>query len=247
MEIVMERNCATCGSPLKDNSKFCEVCGTPVPVQTLGQERFCVQCGNLLKPGTKFCEICGREVAVEKPKSEPQIKEPTTMDELVIPEITETTFASNRELNSEKFDGFEAAVMPDSRPAQPAAPAPTPEFSMDTAFSSEQPKPAAVRVQAVPKSMPAQNNAVNQPAQNQFNNYPNPGMPIPTVGADGKEKKGSMVVPAILIILIVAVLVFDAVVFLGRKNDKDDSAEKSAAVIMQSDMSGENETCDFIL
>ena len=200
----MAKNCSACGSPLKDGAKFCEVCGAPVAVKRIEQERFCAQCGNLLKPGTKFCEICGREVPQEKAKAEPQIKEPTTMDELEVPEITADTFASNKEINtSQKFDGFEEAVMPDK----------------------EEPKPQ------------------------QANTYPQPGAPIPTVGADGKEKKNSLVVPIILIVLIVAVLVADCIIFLGHKKDtKDDSAEKSAAVVADiAEYSAQAEDFDILL
>lgn len=227
----MAKTCTSCGSPLKDNSKFCEVCGTPVSAQPIGQERFCVQCGNLLKPGIKFCEVCGREVVSEKPKEEPKIAEPTTMEELVIPEITEDTFASNREVNGgEKFDGFEAAVMPDSKPVQPQAPAPAPQFSMDTA-NPDRP----VNVKAVPRASAAViNSSAPEPAPRpaeQFGGYPQPGAPIPTVGADGKEKKQSLVVPIILAVLIVAVLVADVIIFTGHKKDDGKDSEKNAVTV----------------
>lgn len=249
----MAKNCSACGSPLKDGAKFCEVCGAPVAVKRIEQERFCAQCGNLLKPGTKFCEICGREVPQEKAKAEPQIKEPTTMDELEVPEITADTFASNKEINtSQKFDGFEEAVMPDKEEPKPQQPAPAPAFSMDSA-------PAAPKV-AVSVKQPAQAqpqpNAYARPQQpgqyaqpQQTNTYPQPGAPIPTVGADGKEKKNSLVVPIILIVLIVAVLVADCIIFLGHKKDtKDDSAEKSAAVVADiAEYSAQAEAFDILL
>ncbi|GEM_PF-1515139 len=251
----MAKNCSACGSPLKDGAKFCEVCGAPVAVKRIEQERFCAQCGNLLKPGTKFCEICGREVPQEKAKAEPQIKEPTTMDELEVPEITADTFASNKEINtSQKFDGFEEAVMPDKEEPKPQQPAPAPAFSMDSAPSPAAPK-VAVSVKQPAQTQP-QPNAYARPQQpdqyaqpQQANTYPQPGAPIPTVGADGKEKKNSLVVPIILIVLIVAVLVADCIIFLGHKKDtKDDSAEKSAAVVADiAEYSAQAEDFDILL
>lgn len=236
----MPKTCSNCGSPIDDGSRFCTVCGTPVAVQTVAPDRYCVQCGNLLKPGIKFCEVCGREVAAEKPKEQPQIKEPTTMDEVVVPEITSETFAGSNEkkMGMNKFDGFEAAVMPDSQPAQPSAPAPAPEFSMDTAYSSEEPKKTSntVSVKPVIKSQPqtySQPQSMPNPMPGSMprsDGYPAPGMPIPTTGADGKEKKGSNIVPIILVILIVAVIVADIIVFTGKK--KDDDGEKDAALIV---------------
>jgi hypothetical protein len=229
----MAKTCTACGSPLKENAKFCEVCGSPVAAKSLAPERFCVQCGNLLKPGTKFCEVCGREVEQPKQKEEPQIKEPTTMEELVIPEITEDTFGSARELHAEKFDGFEAAVMPDSQPEQPAAPAPAPEFSMDTAAVAEKPK-AAVKVKAAPKPAAAQtaqpqtNPTQAQPQQNTYQ----PGAPIPTVMADGKLKTGLKLVQIILIVLIVLVLIVDAVVFIGKGKKNDNAGSENNVLVV---------------
>lgn len=222
---MANKTCSNCGSPLDDKTRFCTVCGTPVITETLAPERFCVQCGNLLRPNIKFCEICGREVPVKK-ESPTKVEAPVnpTMDELIIPEIDENTFASNKELNAEKFDGFEAAVAPDSAPAQPAAPAPAPKFTMDTAAVSEQPRKVAavVKPKVAAVSPQQQNTAYQQPMQQPAFN---PGAPIPTVGADGKPKKESNVVPFILAALIVIVLIIDAVLFLGKKDDDKKSSK----------------------
>lgn len=236
---MANKTCSNCGSPLDDKTRFCTVCGTPVITETLAPERFCVQCGNLLRPNIKFCEICGREVPVKK-ESPTKAEAPVnpTMDELIIPEIDENTFASNKELNAEKFDGFEAAVAPDSATAQPAAPAPAPKFTMDTAAVSEQPRKVAavVKPKVAAVSPQPQNTAYQQPMQNTAYQQPmqqpafNPGAPIPTVGADGKPKKESNVVPFILAALIVIVLIIDAVLFLGKKDD-DKKSSKDISLI----------------
>jgi hypothetical protein len=165
------------------------------------------------------------------------------MDELVIPEINEETFAKDKaKMMAEKFDGFEAAVMPDSQPAQPEAPAPTPEFAMDSAASdtakpkqtvsvkpkavNPQPNPNAARSQQYGQPAPQQT-APN--AQQPNNPYPNPGMPIPTVRADGKEKKGLSVVQIILILAIIIVVIVDIILFGGKKSGE---AEENAANIL---------------
>ncbi len=136
----MAKVCTNCGSPIGDGEKFCTACGTPVQIQRVESNRYCTQCGNLLKPTAKFCEICGKEAPVVKPKEEKAEEVPATMDEIVVPEITADTFASSKEMSSEKFDGFEAAVMPEmEKPAPPPAPAPAPAFSMDAAPAPARP------------------------------------------------------------------------------------------------------------
>ncbi len=43
-----------CGAENSDGSKFCELCGTPLP-----QEIKCSSCGNALLPNQRFCPMCG--------------------------------------------------------------------------------------------------------------------------------------------------------------------------------------------
>jgi len=44
--------CPTCGDDNRDGAKFCNNCGTPLPVR-------CPGCGTDNRPGAKFCNDCG--------------------------------------------------------------------------------------------------------------------------------------------------------------------------------------------
>lgn len=248
----MPKLCTKCGKPINDGSKFCTSCGTPVEVERTQVNRFCHQCGNLLAPGAKFCDVCGKEALVPKKEEPKKIEEPATMDEIVIPVITDETFAGARELNREKFDGFESAAMPG---AIPEAPAPPPAFSMDAAApkaaAPAKPEPQPVQApppqRVTPESIhnsnpyaqygarqttgsPAQNYTRPQAAQpqsnNPYGNAPIPGQPIPSYDKHGNETKESMTVPIILAVIIAVILIADVVVFFGHgKKDKDTEDE----------------------
>ncbi|MDI9644145.1 MAG: zinc ribbon domain-containing protein [Candidatus Verstraetearchaeota archaeon] len=64
-----QRICKTCGTALKQGSRFCEMCGTPVPTEKQPQETinkqpiFCEKCGAKIKEGARFCESCGAPVS----------------------------------------------------------------------------------------------------------------------------------------------------------------------------------------
>jgi len=47
--------CPKCGSPVREEAKFCDNCGASLKVT-------CPQCGAELRPGAKFCENCGAKV-----------------------------------------------------------------------------------------------------------------------------------------------------------------------------------------
>ena len=57
--------CPNCGSPLRDNLKFCPACGkkltetAAIPVVKEEQTLTCPGCGAILEPGTLFCPNCG--------------------------------------------------------------------------------------------------------------------------------------------------------------------------------------------
>lgn len=230
--------CEGCGSELKPTDKFCLKCGTPAPKKKV-ETIYCMQCGNMLKAGARFCNVCGKEVAAEKPKAEPAAPAgPTTMDELVVPEITDDMFGGGgRNVMTEKYDGFEAAEMPATETAQqPQKPAPVPEFAMDTAVSSDTKKPAPAPTPAPVRSAPShtsepgyQQQAFQQAPQQNY--YANPAAPIPTVRADGQEKKPSKIVPVILAVLILAVLVLDAIFLLPKIMEKDDGETENETKI----------------
>ena len=55
--------CASCGSELKEGSRFCSECGAPVPMK-----RICPSCGMEVPDGSRFCMYCGTRLdAAEVP------------------------------------------------------------------------------------------------------------------------------------------------------------------------------------
>ncbi len=55
--------CASCGSELKEGSRFCSECGAPVPMK-----RTCPSCGMEVPDGSRFCMYCGTRLdAAEVP------------------------------------------------------------------------------------------------------------------------------------------------------------------------------------
>lgn len=58
----MANICINCKADLREGAKFCQVCGTKVPVKQkskIAQAKFCIKCGAPLKRGAKFCTKCG--------------------------------------------------------------------------------------------------------------------------------------------------------------------------------------------
>ena len=58
----MANICINCKADLREGAKFCQVCGTKVPVKQkskIAQAKFCIKCGAPLKKGAKFCTNCG--------------------------------------------------------------------------------------------------------------------------------------------------------------------------------------------
>ncbi len=55
--------CASCGTPLQPQHKFCPTCGAAAPVPTppppAEVKRFCMSCGAELPASAKFCGACG--------------------------------------------------------------------------------------------------------------------------------------------------------------------------------------------
>lgn len=49
--------CASCGTAILPDAKFCGSCGKPIPVTST-----CVQCGSVLPEGANFCGKCGTPV-----------------------------------------------------------------------------------------------------------------------------------------------------------------------------------------
>ena len=53
-------NCINCHAELKDDARFCDMCGAS---QT-AEHNHCLKCGAGLKPGAKFCDTCGASQTV---------------------------------------------------------------------------------------------------------------------------------------------------------------------------------------
>ncbi|NLK65626.1 MAG: zinc ribbon domain-containing protein [Tissierellia bacterium] len=72
----MANICMNCKADLREGAKFCQVCGTKVPVKQkskISQAKFCIKCGAPLKKGAKFCTKCG---AATVKKQTPRTKSP---------------------------------------------------------------------------------------------------------------------------------------------------------------------------
>lgn len=59
-------NICECGSKIKENAKFCTICGKPVQIklkqEELNEEEVVCTCGAKLKENAKFCSVCGTKV-----------------------------------------------------------------------------------------------------------------------------------------------------------------------------------------
>lgn len=59
--------CASCGTPMQLNQKFCPNCGAPAPAPpppstpAAGSTKFCMSCGGKMPSTAKFCGTCGTE------------------------------------------------------------------------------------------------------------------------------------------------------------------------------------------
>ncbi len=64
--------CPSCRNENRLGSKFCELCGTPLPTEipsqpNTGQPVHCLNCGQINKIGARFCENCGVNLDPPKP------------------------------------------------------------------------------------------------------------------------------------------------------------------------------------
>src|SRR5262245_10319462 len=51
--------CTSCGTENREGAKFCDACGTPLPLS-------CPSCGTANRPGAKFCNECGASLTGQK-------------------------------------------------------------------------------------------------------------------------------------------------------------------------------------
>src|SRR5438093_5726738 len=68
--------CTSCGTENRDGAKFCDACGTPLPVS-------CPSCGTANRPGAKFCNECGASLTGQQsvPLPAQAVPTPTTPTE----------------------------------------------------------------------------------------------------------------------------------------------------------------------
>ena len=220
--------CKNCGKELADNAKFCGGCGSKIeaePVQSNG--RLCPACGAALTPGVNFCASCGLPI-------EPIVieNEPTEMEELVPPVITDDTFAVRpQEDIPAEMEGIASQaytqpapepVIPTPAPIPVPAPAPVQEnvYRAPEQPAYQQPQQPMYQQQYAQPNIPQQPN--NMP---QYQPYPDPNA-VNTV--PGKKGSG-MLVPIILILLILGVIAFDVFyLFRDKIFGSDDSSSKKS-------------------
>jgi len=65
--------CTSCGTANRDGAKFCDACGTPLPLA-------CPSCGKANRPGAKFCNECGTSLTGQQsvPPPAQEVPTPTT-------------------------------------------------------------------------------------------------------------------------------------------------------------------------
>ena len=73
----MAQYCIECGSPLRDDARFCPKCGTSVTEQPKPEPSKCAYCGAELKATSKFCSKCGRTVITPIVKTAPTVQNET--------------------------------------------------------------------------------------------------------------------------------------------------------------------------
>ena len=68
--------CTSCGTANRDGAKFCDACGTPLPLS-------CPACGIENRPGAKFCHDCGTSLTGQRAMPPPaqDVPTPTTPPE----------------------------------------------------------------------------------------------------------------------------------------------------------------------
>ena len=86
--------CYKCGERLKDSSKFCPACGTPIrrrnPAPAAAEEAaapksVCAFCGTELRASSKFCAKCGRTVQAAQKQTDQQLRQPPQPNPVYVP------------------------------------------------------------------------------------------------------------------------------------------------------------------
>src|SRR4030095_8252743 len=68
--------CTNCGTANREGAKFCDACGTPLPLS-------CLSCGTANRPGAKFCNECGASLTGQRsvPPPAQEVRPSTTPTE----------------------------------------------------------------------------------------------------------------------------------------------------------------------
>src|SRR5262252_8389272 len=68
--------CTSCGTENREGAKFCDACGTPLPLS-------CPACGTANRSGAKFCNECGTSLTGQQsvPLPVQEVPTPTTPPE----------------------------------------------------------------------------------------------------------------------------------------------------------------------
>ena len=87
--------CTSCGTDNREGAKFCDVCGTPLPLS-------CPACGTANRPGAQFCNECGASLtgqqSVPRPMQEVPIPPTPTAQptQVASPSVASHTSAAER-------------------------------------------------------------------------------------------------------------------------------------------------------
>src|SRR5215470_10672687 len=81
--------CTSCGTDNRDGAKFCDTCGTPLPLA-------CPACGTANRPGAKFCNECGASLTGQQSVPRPAQEVPTRTTPTAQPtQVTSPSVASH--------------------------------------------------------------------------------------------------------------------------------------------------------
>lgn len=252
--------CKNCGNTLKEDAKFCNVCGTPTGIgEAKKVEEKKDEDEKVTMDEVEVPALDAQMAALEKEKPEKSESMPT-MDSVEIPgekpkkkadtaPVEEIPIPSAQPVSSPAQPTAEEIAMANRTVNVPETPVVNDTVSTQTAQQPVyQPQQANVNTAAQPQQtvITPEGQRINQVNNGNVNN-PNS---IPNYNQMKNVTPGkstNVIVPIILIILILAVIVFD-VFFLFRDKifGDDNSSAKSNASVVTVDNFNNVENADFI-